>query len=101
MAPPAYKAVLAKLMSHLDGTTYDASHVHSADRLASLTPEDILSWFNQKCFGSTNPDENARPQVRSSSLEFWKKALSSFMPNRLKWYGTNYPEWEILRNQHN
>ena len=83
MPPPAYKAVLGKLMCHLDGIPYDASHAHSADRLARITPEDILSWFNLKCFGSSTPDEDARPLVRSSSLEFWKKALNSFMPNRL------------------
>ena len=83
MPPKVYKRVLQKVMSHIDGIDYDTDHEHSRERLGSLTPEDLLLWFNHKCFGSSTPDENALPVVRSSSIEFWKKALSAFMPNRL------------------
>ena len=65
-----YKLVLARLMSHLDGVQYGIDHDHSVERLGNLTPEDLLLWFNHKCFGTGRPDENARPLVRSSSLEF-------------------------------
>ena len=78
-----YKSVLARLMSFLDGVTYEPGHEHGVERLGNLTPEDLLLWFNHKCFGTPTPDETSRPMVRSSSLEYRKKALSFFMPNRL------------------
>ena len=83
MPPAKYKAVLAKLMSHLDGTVYSNDYEHSVERLGNITPEDLLLWFNHRCFGTSTPDEDARPMVRSSSIEFWKKSISAFMPNRL------------------
>ena len=42
-----------------------------------------MQWFNKKMFDTENPDDDARPVLCSSSLEFWKKALLAYMPNRL------------------
>ena len=40
--------------------------------------------MNIKTFGTPNPTNDVNPtECRSSSLEYWKKAISFFMPNRL------------------
>ena len=57
--------------------------------MAMRTPRIISSFKNnQKAYGTPEPepepDPNANPtQARSSSLQFWKKAISCYMPNRL------------------
>ena len=67
-----------------DGTVYQKDHIFSKDHLLTLTPEDVVCYFNIKVFGMTQPDEDAIPKFgRSTSLCFYKKALSYFMPNKL------------------
>jgi hypothetical protein len=50
-------------------------------------PDDISKWFKLRAYGSTDADEDARPLgCRSTSLLFWKKAISFFMPNtNMQW----------------
>ena len=44
----------------------------------------MLRWMNLKAFGTPNPENDVNlTECRSSSLEYWKKAISLFMPNRL------------------
>lgn len=67
-----------------DGTVYDKHFIFEKEHLLTLTPEDVVSYFNLKVFGTTDPDEDACPKLgRSSSLCFYKKAISYFMPNKL------------------
>ena len=42
-----------------------------------------MQWFNHITFGTENQDNEAKPTARLSSLEFYKKVLSHYMPNRL------------------
>ena len=70
-------------MSYLDGTEYSKETEFEADRLRELTPDDLMRWFNKKVFGDEIPRENSRALVRSSAIQYWKKALSFFMPNKL------------------
>jgi hypothetical protein len=52
--------------------------------LFTLTPEDIYAFLATKVYGVPNPSPTAHPtNDRSASLEFAKKAISYFMPNRL------------------
>ena len=80
-----YKSVLVRMMSFLDGVTYSKETEFSNERLIALTPEDIMRYFYFETFGIANPteEEKLRPKRRSSCIEFWKKSISSFMPNRL------------------
>ena len=73
------------MMSFLDGVTYGKETEFSNERLIALTPEDIMRYFFFETFGKSNPteEEKLRPKRRSSCIEFWKKSISSFMPNRL------------------
>jgi hypothetical protein len=51
--------------------------------------------MNLKAFGTTNPHPDANPtRCRSSTILFWKKSLSFFMPNR------HHP-WDSLMEQGN
>ena len=87
MAPRDYQAVLIKLLSYLDAVDYDKDHVFTAERLAAITPADLMRYLNHRCFGNETPPLDANPVgCRSSSISFWKKAISYFMPNRLLVY---------------
>ena len=80
-----YRSVLVRMMSYLDGVTYGKDIEFTNDRLIELMPEDIMRYFYFETFGVENPkeEEKQRLKLRSSCIEFWKKSLSSFMPNRL------------------
>ena len=79
-----YKACLVKLMSHANEQEYDKDYNFSLDELATLTPIHVARWMKLRAYGMEEPGPNDQPTfARSGSLEFWKKAISSFMPNRL------------------
>ena len=71
-------------MSFLDGIEYSpADDAPSTERLASITAEDVVRYFNFKAYGTPEPSVNDRPKLcRSSTLLYQKKAISSFMPRR-------------------
>ena len=84
MPPPAsYLSVLLKLVGYLDNVTYPKGTEISRERLSELTPTHLMRWFNHITFGTETPTEDSRPTGRSTSIEFRKKALSYFMPNKL------------------
>ena len=84
MAPPAsYDAILLKMVGYLDGVVYPKGTVISRERLETITPADLMRYFNKITFDDEDPDDDTSPTVRSSSLEFYKKALSFYMPNRM------------------
>ena len=67
-----------------DGIVYEKNYIFSKEHLLTFTPEDIVRYFNLKVFGMTQPDKDALPKFRrSTSLCFYKKALSYFMPIKL------------------
>ena len=82
-------------MSYHDGVEYDKDHPFAMEHLTAVTAGDIVRWFNFRAYGTEVPTENERPkQARSNSLYFWKKALSSFFPNK------NHP-WNEITNSGN
>jgi hypothetical protein len=89
----SYHGVLRRLMSYLhEEEAYDKDHIFSQEDLAALTPNDIKRWMCLKAYGTPKPGPDDHPTLcRSTSLEFWKKAISSFMPNRLM-------SWNVLTN---
>ena len=48
-----------------------------------LTPKCLMRFFNNEVYGTEDPPDDAKPLIRSTSIEFWKKALSYFMINRI------------------
>ena len=88
--PKAYTSALYHFMSFLDGITYspdDTTVNFSADRLASITADDVVRYLNFKAYGTPEPGENDFPKLlRSSTILFQKKAISYFMPRQnMQW----------------
>ena len=79
-----YKSSLDSLMSYFHGVDNGKEGQYTKGELRALTPDDVVAWMNVKTFDDPDPPLDANPtECRSSSLEFWKKALSFFMPDRL------------------
>jgi hypothetical protein len=79
-----YKAILSELMSSMDGVTYPKDQDFTVEELLRITPKSLVKYMCCKCFNQPEPPDTANPtEGRASSLEFYKKAISYFMPNRL------------------
>ena len=79
-----YHATLIRFMTFTNGIAYAKDHQFVQDELAPLTPDDVARWMCQKAYGTPEPEPDANPtKARSTSLMYWKKAISSYMPNCL------------------
>jgi hypothetical protein len=88
-----YKNVLVRFLSYRDGVEYPTDAEFDADHIISITADNIVRWFKFKAYGSPEPDDDARPKfIRHSTLHFWKKALSSFFPNKHLGYNVTTQE---------
>jgi hypothetical protein len=77
-----YHATLVHFIKFTNGIAYAKDHQFVQDELSPLTPDDVARWMCQKAYGT--PEPNANPtQAQFSSLHYWKKAISYYMPNRL------------------
>ena len=81
--PPSYSSVLLRLINHLDGTCLPKGTEITRDRITELTPKDLMRWFNFQVFRTETPGDEDNPKARSTSVEYWKKAISFFMTIRL------------------
>ncbi|KAI9981083.1 hypothetical protein PInf_010492 [Phytophthora infestans] len=74
---------------------FPTSTVFSQEELLEITPDDVCHWMNYRAFGDRSPTEDANPvNARASTLEYAKKAISSFMPRRTV-------PWDPIRNEGN
>ena len=90
-----YKSVLRRLLSWIDNREYPRDHVFDAQRLGELRPLQIRRWMQLQAYGTPDPAPDANPTLRRhTSIKFWKKAISYFMPNK-------GPEWNDLHNYGN
>ena len=66
-------------------SSYEPDKQFTLAELGVLTPDRIMEWFNFQAFGVANPPHghDMHPILRSSTISYRKKAISSFMPNRL------------------
>ncbi|KAG1703778.1 hypothetical protein DVH05_006792 [Phytophthora capsici] len=68
-------------MSFKDGISYGSDHTFTTEALLQITPSDVCRWMNKRAYGDSDPTDDMKPvHARSSTLEFAKKAVSSFMP---------------------
>lgn len=88
-----YKRVLLQFMKFRDGVDYDNGHHFTNAELGTIVPVEIVRWMCVKVYGMPDPGAHDNPtEGRSSSLEYFKKALSYFMPNKLMtWNELAYP----------
>jgi hypothetical protein len=80
----AYKKYLVEFMSFKDQQRYEKETDFTQEQRAAIKPADIVRWMCQKVYGMPEPGFDDNPTLgRSSSLEYYKKALSHYMVNRL------------------
>lgn len=84
---PDYEPYLRHLMSFAHHRTdiYPKGATFTKEQLLELQPQHIRDWLSKKAFGKVDWSyENGERPVhqRSSSMQFAKKAVSYFMPNK-------------------
>jgi hypothetical protein len=79
-----HKSILTELMCYVQNRRYAKDHDFSTGELATLTPEHIYRWMCTLVYGTPDPTREDNPtHGRASSLVYYKKAISYFMPNKL------------------
>ena len=69
-------------MRHKNSVNYPKEYRFSDEELGTITPDDIYRWMCLKAYHKYDPLPTDRPMyARSSSLSYWKKAISYYMPN--------------------
>ena len=70
-------------MSFKDDTEYAAGYEFTQEQLLTICPVDVKQWMCLKAYGNPNPPAGSNPtDGRESSLKYYKKAISYFMPNK-------------------
>ncbi|EEY63882.1 uncharacterized protein PITG_02381 [Phytophthora infestans T30-4] len=83
MQTKRYKSILIEFMAFKAGHPFSTDTVFSKSDLLEVTPDVVCRWMNMRAFGEETPTEDAKPvNTKASTLEYAKKALSSFMPRR-------------------
>lgn len=91
----AYQGAFVNFMMWLHGTTYHKSHRFSQQQLLEVKPLDIFRYFCIRAFGVEVLEKDSRPTLlRGSTLEFYKKSISHFMPNK-------QPGWDVRTHSGN
>jgi hypothetical protein len=79
-----YMATLSEFMTYKDGLFYAPDEEFTQEQLLEIVPNDLYRWLCMKAFDKPDPGPNDNPMHgRSSSLMYYKKAISHFMPNTL------------------
>jgi hypothetical protein len=87
-----YRPSLVSLMRFRDGINYAKDQQFSRAQLGSIQPEELVRWMKRQVYGNPDAGQNDNPtHGRSSTLEYMKKAVSFFMPNRLM-------PWNVMAN---
>ena len=89
MSKNFYKGILVTFMTYHHGKDppYNLSHKFTSGQLQDVIPQDFVNFFSFRAYGVEDPtDQDCPIEAWSNTLEYWKKALSSFMPNRhMQW----------------
>ena len=71
-------------MNYSFGTSHPKDYDFTTEELLELKPEHIYAFMANQVYGKPNPSDDDKPlNGRSSTLEYMKKAISFFMPNKL------------------
>jgi hypothetical protein len=74
---------------------YENDYDFSNEELGAIKPSDVKRYMEKRAYGVENPPDHVNPNLaRSTSVEFWKKAISYYMPNKLM-------AWNALAQQGN
>ena len=84
-----YHHYVVDAMNTSFGTAHPKDHTFTDDELLALTPEHIYAYLATKAYGTPNPTDANNPTLLcSNTLQYMKKALSYYMPNKLM-------EWNV------
>jgi hypothetical protein len=74
-----YHGVLHRLLVYVhEVDAYEKDHLFSQDELLALIPAEVTKWMCMKAYGTPEPGVDNHPTLcRPTSLEFWKKAIST------------------------
>ena len=92
-----YKPTVVMFLNWRDDPTpkYNKHMILTQTKLYTIKPDEISCWMQFKVYGKADPDVNDMPtEGRLSSLEFVKKTISHFMPDKLQ-------SWNIRRQKGN
>ena len=82
-----YKAYLVRLMNFVDepDPPYTNATEFSVEHLSNVTAKDFMRHVNFRVYGVAEPPpgHTFAPMQRTSTVEYMKKAISFYMPNRL------------------
>jgi len=85
-----YKPILLRLLSFLDNQHYEKGHVFTQQRLNEIKPDDVRRWMCVQTYHTPEPEADADPlYIRANTLQYWKKAISHFMPN-------SHMSWNVI-----
>ena len=80
-----YHRFLAEFMEYKNKVAYPSDKTFTDEELLEITPDHLYRWMCFKVFEKEDPTEEDTPLLRSSSVYYWKKAVSYFMPNTASW----------------
>ena len=93
-----YQPYLIKFMSFKNNPDegYTKETVFSKEQLFDIKPEHLARWFKLQAYGDTeaNIETESPTQCRLSNLEFIKKSISHFMPDKNS-------HWSVRHNSGN
>lgn len=78
-----YEPYLRRFMNWKHGREYDVGTVYTEAELLAIRPSELCRFMCLVAYDNENPGPTDKPtHRRSAGLEFFKKAVSKFMPNR-------------------
>lgn len=91
-----YEPSLREFMNWKLHRVHMQNHIFTRDKLLAITDKEIYRWMKHRVYGDEEADEASSPPLyyRHSSVLFWKKAISHFMPN-------SHMQWNVDTNTGN
>ena len=81
-----YHRILVTFMEYKNSVEYEADKTFAVEEIRTIHPDDIFKWFCFKAYGTENPGDDDNPTLaRSTTLEYYKKAISYFMESNGTW----------------
>jgi hypothetical protein len=81
-----YHNILLEFMEHKNNTKYhELDKTFTVEELVTITPEHIYRWMCKRVYDKEDPSADDNPtNCRSSSLQYWKKAIAVMPLQQMK-----------------
>ena len=79
-----YQAIMSQFTTFTTNRSYDKTKIFSDNELTFLTLRHVYRFMAMHAYGRVNPSAEDDPiSGRGSTLRYWKKVISYFVPNKL------------------